>query len=135
MPENKLTKNELKALINSKILSMLGFAARAGKLETGVDRICDEIRRNGMPSDDINGYSTRGIVLVASDASANTKKRIFNACKYYRVEMIEISLTQDEIASRIGKASAASVATFDKGFADGIRKAIDLKYPNASSNI
>lgn len=124
----KIDNNAVKAAVNSKILSLFGFAMKAGKLETGTDRICDEIRRHGIPSEDdsINGYSTHGIVVIASNASENTKKRIINACKYYRVEFHISALSQTEIADRIGKASTAACATFDRGFADGIRKAIAL---------
>ncbi len=124
----KIDNNAVKVAVNSKILSLFGFAKKAGKLETGTDRICDEIRRHGFPSEDdsIKGYSTHGIVVIASNASENTKKRIINACKYYRVEFYISALSQTEIADRIGKASAAACATFDRGFADGIRKAIAL---------
>ncbi len=130
------SRADVTAVINSKLLSLFGFAMRAGKLETGADRICDEIRRHGMPCDDgsIKGYSTHGIVIIASDASDNTKKRITNACKYYRVEFYNSSLKQSDIAERIGKASAAACATFDRGFADGMRKAIALSRMPISSN-
>ncbi len=129
-----MNNNEINAAIGKKLLTLFGFAMRAGKLETGADRICDEIRRHGMPSDDAKGYSTCGIAVIASNASLNTKKRIINACKYYRVECYASSLTQEEIADRIGKASSAAVATFDRSFADGIRKAILLKDIMPSQN-
>lgn len=118
----------IKQAVNSKILTLLGFAMKAGKLETGTDKICDEIRRHGIPSEDdsVKGYSSHGIVVIASNASENTKKRIVNACKYYRIEFYISNLSQTDIADRIGKASAAACATFDRGFADGIRKAIML---------
>ncbi len=118
----------IKQTVNSKILTLFGFAMKAGKLETGTDKICDEIRRHGIPSenDSIKGFSSHGIVVIASNASENTKKRIVNACKYYRIEFYISNLSQTDIADRIGKASAAACATFDRGFADGIRKAIML---------
>jgi ribosomal protein L7Ae-like RNA K-turn-binding protein len=79
-----------------------------------------------MPSEDGKGYSTCGIAVIASDASANTKKRIMNACNYYRVECVSVKLTQSQIADITGKAAVASCATFDRGFADGIRRALEL---------
>ena len=108
-----------------KVLSMLGFAMRARKLVSGADKVCDEIRRHGHPSEDEKTkISAVGIVLLASDASANTKKRIRNACTYYNVELIQTEIGSDRFAERIGKSSAAAVvATFDRGFAEGIRKA------------
>lgn len=131
----KIDNNMIKAAVSTKLLSLFGLAMKAGKLETGADRICDEIRRHGIPSEDdsIKGYSTHGIVVIASNASENTKKRIVNACKYYRVEYYISALSQTDIADRIGKASAAACATFDRGFADGIRKAIALPQSLKSS--
>lgn len=126
MPELKLDKNELERLKNAKILSMIGFAARAGKLISGTDRICDEVRRHGSPDDgEGRPWSSPGIVILTADASDNTKKRLVNACTYYRVELYRSTMTQEELAARIGKAASAACATFDRGFADGIRKAID----------
>ena len=116
-------RNMQKIIEKKKLLSLLGFAMKAGKLVSGTDRICDEVRRHGMPSDEQSGYSTCGIALIAKDASDNTKKRITNACKFYRVECFVSPLTMEEISAQIGKAQAAACATFDRGFADGIRKA------------
>ena len=128
LTEQKLTAKQIDQIITHKILSLIGFATKAGKLVMGTDKICDEIRRHGMPSDDNSGYSTCGIVIIASDASDNTKKRITNACTYYRVEVYRSKLTQEQLADMIGKSSAAACATFDRGFADGIRNAISLKH-------
>ena len=131
----KNDKNMINSAVNSKLLSLFGFAMKAGKLETGTDRICDEIRRHGIPCEDdsVKGYSSHGIVVIASNASDNTKKRIVNACKFYRIEYYVSNLSQNDIADRIGKASAAACATFDRGFADGIRRAISLPQTLASS--
>jgi ribosomal protein L7Ae-like RNA K-turn-binding protein len=126
MADVKISKKQLDEAVNKKILSLLGLSVRAGKLVTGTDKICDEIRRHGMPSEDGKGYSTCGIAVIASDASANTKKRIMNACNYYRVECVSVKLTQSQIADITGKAAVASCATFDRGFADGIRRALEL---------
>ena len=124
----KLDAKQIELLRSHKILSLLGFAMKAGKLITGTDKICDEIRRHGIPSDDAKGYSTCGIVIIASDASDNTKKRVLNACKFYRVEAYRSKLTQEQIAEKIGKSVTAACATFDRGFADGIRNAMSIDH-------
>lgn len=126
MAENNMNKVEEKAAVEKKLLSILGFTAKAGKMISGVDRICDEIRRHGAPSEDGKGLSTHGIVLLSCDASQNTAKRVFNACRFYRVELVKTTLTQDAIGTIIGKASSAACATFDRSFSDGIRKALSL---------
>ncbi len=130
MPKNKneliLPKELAEKARNEKILSLLGLAMKAGRLSLGCDRVCDEIRRHGLPSEDEN--ETRravGLVVVARDASANTKKRITNACTYYNVNFYISDITSDALAERLGKSSSAAVcATFDRGFADGIKKAV-----------
>ena len=125
MPETNNTNAQLIALqTKQKLLTMAGFAMRAGKLICGTDKICDEIRRHGIPDDGETLAKPVGVVLLTEDASANTQKRIENACRYYRVELIRTALTSDELATRIGRAAAAACATFDKGFADGMKKAV-----------
>lgn len=109
----------------SGILSILGFAMRAGKLVLGTDRICDEVRRHGLPDDGENtAHRPLGVVLLASDASKNTKKRIRNACTYYRVECAELTLSSEELAARLGAAATAACATFDRDFVNGVHRAL-----------
>ena len=119
-----------------KLLTMAGFAMRAGKLVCGTDKICDEVRRHGMP-EELSDGKTRpiGVVLLTADASDNTKKRITNACRYYRIELITTTLTSEELAARIGRAAAAACATFDKGFADGMKKAVGISGDNKRESI
>jgi len=137
MPErNEMEKAIAEAQTKQKLLTMAGFAMRAGKLVCGTDKICDEIRRHGMPEDGSDGKARPiGVVLLTVDASDNTKKRITNACRYYRVELIASSLTSEELASRIGKAAAAACATFDKGFADGMKKAVGISRDNRRRSV
>ncbi len=136
MPErNEINAVRADAQAKQKLLSMIGFAMRAGKLVCGTDKICDEIRRHGMPDDGVGSGHPIGIVLLTADASANTKKRIINACTYYRVTWISTALNSEELASRIGKAAAAACATFDKGFADGMKKAVDMTCNNRQNKV
>lgn len=93
-----------------KLLGLLGFAARARKLVCGTDLCRDEIRRGKLQ-----------LVLVASDASQNTKKRIIDACKYYDTDMCHIPLTASELSDRIGKTgNIAVVGVTDMNFVNGI---------------
>jgi len=93
-----------------KLLGLLGFAARARKLVCGTDLCRDEIRRGKLM-----------LALVASDASANTKKRIIDACKYYDTDMCHIPLTVSELSDRIGKTgNIAVVGVTDINFVNGI---------------
>ncbi len=112
---------------NKKLLSMLGFAMRAGRLSCGTDKVCDEIRRHGRPNEQGMEQAKKpvGIVIIAQDASANTRKRVVNACHYYRVGCLESTVSSEELGDRIGKSSLTAVcATFDRSFVDGILKAV-----------
>lgn len=122
----ELPEEAREKILNGKLLSLLGFAMRAGKLSCGTDRVCDDIRRHGIP-DDGDGKTKHplGIVLIAADASANTKKRIINACTYYNMSYYVTGIPADEIGQWTGKSPSAAVcAVFDRDFTAGISKAV-----------
>ena len=94
-----------------KLLSLLGFAARARALVFGTDQCRDEIRRGKLH-----------LVIVAANASDNTKKRISDACKYYGCDMIVAPVDSLELSNRIGKsANIAVVGVTDVNFINGIK--------------
>lgn len=98
-----------------KLGGMLGLARKAGKIIYGTDRITDYIRKKPTH-----------IVLLASDISENTRKRIENCCKYYKTEYSGLNMTMDTLAHFIGQKSAVSaVSVTDKGFAAAISEIID----------
>ena len=88
-----------------RVLSMLGMAARAGKIESGEFSTEKAVK------------SGRGrLVIVAEDASGNTKKMFTNMCKYYEVPLVVFG-TKEELGHWIGKAYRASICILDEGFA------------------
>ena len=90
---------------------MIGLAARARNIICGTDLSCDGVRSG-----------TVRLVLVASDASANTKKRIKNCCTYYECECKEIPLTTYDLGNSVGKKGAVGVvALTDANFTKGIK--------------
>ena len=104
-----------------KLLSLLGFAARGRKLIAGTDLCRDSIRRGAAI-----------LTLVVSDASANTKKRIIDACKYFRSDMCVIPLTSAELSHQIGKTGEIMVVSItDIHFADGIAALFEDREPKA----
>lgn len=127
--QEKMLAEANKKRSDEKILSLIGLAMRAGKLSIGTDRICDEVRRHGVPNEaEVMGRKIRsvGIVLIASDASDNTKKRLINTCSYYGIRFVETGIAADAIADKLGRnTSCAACATFDRGFSDGLRKTIE----------
>lgn len=97
-----------------RVLSMLGMAARAGKIESGEFSTEKAVK------------SGRGrLVIVAEDASGNTKKMFTNMCKYYEIPLV-IFGTKEELGHWIGKAYRASICILDEGFAKAVLKKINL---------
>ena len=98
--------------LNERLSGMIGLAARARCLISGTDLSCDSVRSG----------SAR-LVLVASDASANTKKRITNCCIYYECECSQIPLTTCDLGNSVGKKGAVGVvALTDANFTKGVKK-------------
>lgn len=97
----------------NKVLSMLGLATKAGKVVTG-EFSTEKAVKSGK------AY----LVIVASDASGNTKKKFRNMCNYYEVNMKEYS-DKDSLGQACGKESRASLAIIDEGFSKAVIKQID----------
>ena len=94
--------------MSDKFLGMVGLAKRAGKVQTGED-ICSRSVRNGRSR----------LVIVARDASDNTKKSIMNTCKHYKVRCIEAA-AKSELGNYTGADSRAVVSINDDNFAKAI---------------
>ena len=61
-------------------------------------------------------------VIITSDASDNTKKKISDKCRYYQVEYV-IDGSSDLLSNAIGK-NRVAVGIIDRGFADSIKSKI-----------
>lgn len=64
---------------------------------------------------------TACLVIVAEDASDNTKKMFTNSCDWYEVDLAVYG-TKEELGHAIGKEIRASVAVTDMGFAESLMK-------------
>jgi ribosomal protein L7Ae-like RNA K-turn-binding protein len=65
------------------------------------------------------------LVIVAEDASDNTKKMFTNMCTYYNVPIYFFG-KKDDLGHAIGKEFRASLAVLDKGLADAIEKILKV---------
>ena len=99
-------------LSQSKILSVVTLATRAGKTVSGEFCTEKEVKAG-------RAY----LVLVADDASDNTKKKFRNLCEFYDVS-IYFYIDQDTLGHAMGKEMRASLAVLDEGLAKGILKHI-----------
>lgn len=97
----------------NKLLSMLGLAARARKVVSGE-----------FPTQKAIQNFSACLVIVAADASENTKKKFQDKCAYYEI-LFYIYGTKEELGHAIGKEMRASLAVTDEGFAEAVHKLIE----------
>lgn len=94
---------------NDRFLSMIGLAARAGKVASG-EFSAEKAVKEGK------AY----LVIISEDASNNTKKQFINTCTYYGVPYV-IAYDKDTLGYSIGKQMRSSAAIIDENFAKGLR--------------
>lgn len=86
---------------------ILGLAYRARKVVFGTESTINNLRTNKVK-----------LILLANDASDNTKKKVYDKCKYYNVNVIEL-LNSKEMSNSIGKKSNIMVIGItDQGFSN-----------------
>ena len=95
--------------MNRKLQSMLSLCQRAGKIVTGEDTVEINIKNGNVL-----------FVIIAGDASENTRNKFVNKCKYYNIEYC-ICYCKEELSSCIGKYNRSVYGIVDKNFADKIR--------------
>lgn len=96
----------------SKVLSLVGLATKAGRTVSG-EFSTEKAVKSGNAA----------LVIVAGDASDNTKKKFKNMCDFYSVP-IYFYEDKDTLGRAMGKEFRASLAVTDAGFAEGIIKKI-----------
>ncbi len=102
-------------MTNNKLLSLLGIAMKAGKIASGEYATENEVKTGGA-------Y----FVIIAEDASNNTKKKFTNMCEFYQVPYTYYG-TREILGHTIGKEFRATLAVLDGGFATGVRTHLNYK--------
>lgn len=92
-----------------KQLNLLGLSLRAGMLESGSQSVMVAIRNQSAK-----------LVVIADDASTNTKKQFLDKCEYYQIPAY-ILFSSVEISAAIGKERTVCAFT-DDGFAQSFKK-------------
>ncbi len=85
-----------------KALNMISLAMKAGSLVSG-EFACEQAIKDGSGC----------LCIVATDASANTKKSFSNSCEFYNVEYVEYG-TKESLGHAIGKEYRASIVVCDE---------------------
>jgi len=96
-------------------MNLIGLAKKAGRAAGG-EFATEQAVKSGKAF----------LVIVAEDASDNTKKKFGNMCSFYKVP---ICFYQDKnaLGHAIGKEIRASLAILDEGFAEGIKKQMEAE--------
>ncbi len=94
----------------NKAYSMVSLANKAGKLVTGEDAVRNSIR-NGKVK----------LVIVAEDASDNTKKRFSNSTAFYNIPFVTWGL-KEMLGSCIGKSERSVLGITDENFSKGLKE-------------
>lgn len=92
-------------------LRFLGLAMRAGQLTTGEESVLKDIRQKKAK-----------LILLASDASANTKKKFIDKSSHYNISCYHV-FTQSELSQAIGKPRVI-ISVNDPGFAKKLKELI-----------
>lgn len=93
-----------------KVLSMLGLAERSRNVVSG-----------GFATEQAVKSGKASLVIIAEDASGNTRKKYSNMCDFYNVPFA-IHGTKDVLGHSMGKGERSVLAVTDEGFANSIRK-------------
>ena len=96
-------------------MGLLSLATKAGKIASG--EFCTEREVKA---------GRAALVIVAGDASGNTKKKFRNSCRYYRVPFALFG-SKETLGKAVGKEFRASMAVLNPGFAASIGKNLDLE--------
>lgn len=91
-----------------KSLSQLGMAMRAGKLITGDEIVLKAVRQRKAH-----------LVIIAADASDNTKKKFRDKCRTYGVQLAEV-FDREQLGKAIGKPERVVLAVTDAQFGNMI---------------
>ena len=103
---------------NDPILHLLGLAKKAGRLEIGEEPV-GAVCRAGQAR----------LVLLASDAAPNTRRRASHFSQAGKVPCLEAPFTKEELGLVLGRSSCAMLSLTDAGFSAAVAEKLALRNP------
>lgn len=94
--------------MTNKILTLLGFASKAGRLSYGMDMTVEAIKNKKSK-----------LIVFANDISEKSRKEIEFYTNKHRTERINLDCDMETLSYAIGK-KCGIVSVNDKGFAEAI---------------
>lgn len=93
-----------------KSLNMIGLCQKAGKIAAGEFSVEKAVKEGKA-----------FLVIIADDASDNTKKKFTNMCNYRKLPFY-IAYNKEVLGKAIGKEQRATICVIDENFAQSIEK-------------
>ena len=106
-----------------RILSMLGLAHKAGRVEIGEEPVGSAARAKRAR-----------IILVADDAAASSVRRAMSFAAAGNCLCLVIPAKKDQLGRALGRTSCAMAAVTDIGFADAVAKKLAALEPERFSD-
>lgn len=97
----------------SRVLSMLGLAARGRNVVSGELQTLNAVKDGSAM-----------LVIVAEDASENTKKQFVDKCSFYEVPL-RVYGSREALGRAIGKEMRSSLAVIDTGLAQSVMRYLE----------
>ena len=97
-------------MMNKKYLNLLGLANVAKGIVSGETLI--------------KSIAATKLVVIANDASANTKKKITDKCHFYHVDYFIVDENIETISKAVGKNNRVALGIINQGFAKKIKELI-----------
>lgn len=97
----------------ARILSMLSLCMKAGRIQTG-ETMGEKLLRNGEAK----------LLIIAADASENTRKKFINKCFYYKTPVLVYG-ARETLSKSVGKQNRTVFIVTDPHFAETLRTLID----------
>lgn len=105
--------------MREKALNLLGLMRRANAIRIG-ETDSGEAARGGKAK----------LLLLASDASDNARRRAESLVNGRRVRLLTLPFTKEELSDRLGVGGCSMAAVTDLGFADALMKILAQLQPD-----
>lgn len=96
--------------MRNKVLTLIGFAAKAGKITYGSDACIMGLNKQKIQ-----------LILLASDTAANTKEKIEHTCKKAGVSCIKC-FDRETLSEAVGKYNKVVLGITDASFSEKIKE-------------
>lgn len=102
------------SLGEQKILSYMGFAAKANKIVYGKQGLRNYIR----------SFQRKKVILIPKDTGSRVKLDVIKHCQIFDVPYIELNYTKSDLAKALGKQNISVIGITDENIIEGILKMV-----------